>query len=999
MRSLHTCLASLLAAALLVASLPLSVAAADPLLPEENLALGCKTRVSTVYGGADAYSPVQLTDGDVGHLSRWAAAEEDTAAWCQVALGRAAGVDRVLLLEDTVYGQRVSSISLSYWDGADWVPLEARVAWETGTDGEGRSYRLYTLQFALVYTTGLQLELAAEKGPAIRELAVENTSGSDLTAREITLDGQPLEGFSPTRFTYDVVVPGARTPTVACPNGQVTQAAAFSGAATVTVSEGTVSNIYTIHFYQEDGFMVNTVWDAHKYSAISGASQNASAPDGSAVGNFTAGGYLAYGKVDFGDGQAKTFMATLCAGSAGVLELRLDAPDGALIGTLQWEQTAAFREFYGALEPATGVHTLYLVSPAAAAVSLDTFVLSSYHGAETAEETEARMAWFREARYGEFIHFGAYANFPFAPDFTGYGEWVMYNQKISRVDYEQLCVSTFNPTEFDAETIVANAQAAGARYMVFTSKHHEGFSMYDTDIAGFAGYDLMDYGLYQGEDPIAGLSAACQEAGIRFGCYYSIMDWHHATQSDLGARISDKAAYVADMKGQLRELIQKYDVDLLWFDGEWNDWWTEEDGQELYTYLRTLKPSLIINNRVGKRNRTDGDYGTPEQEIPANGLDYDWESCITMNDSWGYVAHDTNWKSPQWIIESLVNTSSKGGNMLLNVGPDPTGVVPESCLENMRVAGAWLEAYGESIYGTTASPFSSTLSFGAATKREGKLYLHVLQFPEDGKLLVPAISNQIRCVSALGQAGALGCTAGNGFLEIDLSGVTPVEYDTVIVLEVEGIPTQAADSYLNHNLALTATATADDVYFGDANYDGAKAADGDSSTRWATGDGITAAALTLDFPADTAFNTVTLEECTDWGARVQDFVLEYWDGSSWQTAAAATGMGSGKTLSFAPVTTTRLRLRILNCLEDISGGPSIRELAVYNLDLESSTPVQQIQPGDLNADGSLSVTDVVLLRKAILNGGFAPVGDLNRDGALSVTDVVLLRKAILAEKG
>ncbi len=211
-----------------------------------------------------------------------------------------------------------------------------------------------------------------------------------------------------------------------------------------------------------------------------------------------------------------------------------------------------------------------------------------------------------------------------------------------------------------------------------------------------------------------------------------------------------KPVYVTYMKTQLKELVTKYDPAVLWFDGEWVDWWTEEDGQDLYAYVRGLKPSIIINNRVGKGrkgmeglNHTDreysGDFGTPEQQIPATGIPgVDWESCMTLNDTWGFKSYDTKWKSTETLVRNLVDIASKGGNYLLNVGPTAEGEIPAASVERLGGVGRWMTTNGEAIYGSSPSPFKEQLSFGRATRKPGKLYLQVFDWPKDGKLAVPA---------------------------------------------------------------------------------------------------------------------------------------------------------------------------------------------------------------------------------------------------------------------
>ncbi len=383
---------------------------------------------------------------------------------------------------------------------------------------------------------------------------------------------------------------------------------------------------------------------------------------------------------------------------------------------------------------------------------------------EPPAERDRRMQWWREARFGMFIHWGLYA-VP-AGEYQGrrsdsVGEWIQSWANIPRAEYEQFA-PRFNPVGFDAAQWAQLAADAGMKYMVITSKHHDGFSMFDSAATG---YDIVDATPY-GRDVMAELSRECKKRGIRFSFYYSIMDWHHPSQyvdkegkhptaGDGQNRIytEQKAGYIQHMKRQLEELVTRYDPDVLWFDGEWIDWWTEEDGKDLYEYVRGLKPEILINNRVGKGRQGmqglnkgpgyAGDFGTPEQEIPPTGLPgVDWESCMTMNDTWGFKSYDGNWKSAEELIRNLVDIASKGGNYLLNVGPTAEGLIPEPSVQRLRAIGEWLEVNGESIYGTTASPFES-LPWGRATRKGEKIYLHVFDWPEGGELEVPRIEADV----------------------------------------------------------------------------------------------------------------------------------------------------------------------------------------------------------------------------------------------------------------
>ena len=377
---------------------------------------------------------------------------------------------------------------------------------------------------------------------------------------------------------------------------------------------------------------------------------------------------------------------------------------------------------------------------------------------ETKAERDARMAWWREARFGMFIHWGLYA-VP-AGDYKGMrskeiGEWIMSWANIPRADYEKFA-SQFDPVKFDAARWVATAKGAGMKYIVITSKHHEGFAMYDSAVSDYTIVKRTPYA----KDPIAALAAETKKAGLKFCFYYSIMDWHHPAQyvdapgkdrtaGNSKTQISpdQKPAY---MKTQLKELVTKYDPAVLWFDGEWMDWWTEADGRDLYTYVRGLKPDIIINNRVGTGRKGmeglskddaeyAGDFGTPEQQIPANGIKgVDWESCMTMNDTWGFKSYDTNWKSAETIVRNLVDIASKGGNYLLNVGPTAEGEIPAASVERLAAVGKWMSVNGEAVYGTTASPFAEALPFGRVTKKGSRLYVEVFDWPANGTVTLPS---------------------------------------------------------------------------------------------------------------------------------------------------------------------------------------------------------------------------------------------------------------------
>ena len=355
---------------------------------------------------------------------------------------------------------------------------------------------------------------------------------------------------------------------------------------------------------------------------------------------------------------------------------------------------------------------------------------------ESDAELAQRMAWFNEARFGMFIHWGAYS--VLGGEWQGktipwYAEWIRGRAKIPADEYRKVC-EQFQPDHFDADAWIRTARDAGMKYFVITTKHHDGFCLWDSaytdyDIKDLAGLDF---------DPLAELSAACKKYGVRFGTYYSTLDWEIPTTDSAFMNNGGKEKYLQYMRDQIRELIENYDTDILWFDGDWEPWLTMEDGAELYAYIRGLKPSVIINNRVSKRARFKRDFGTPEQNTPGMDLGYDWEACWTINHSWGFKKADTKWKSTQQLIEKLSDITSKGGNLLLNVGPKADGSFPEACNERLLEMGKWLETNGEGIYGTDSSTLPQP-SWGRLTQRGQALYLHVFEWPGSGVLTLEGV--------------------------------------------------------------------------------------------------------------------------------------------------------------------------------------------------------------------------------------------------------------------
>lgn len=424
---------------------------------------------------------------------------------------------------------------------------------------------------------------------------------------------------------------------------------------------------------------------------------------------------------------------------------------------------------------------------------------------ETKAQKEERMKWWKDARFGLFIHWGLYS-VP-AGEWKGetnHAEWIRTTAHIPVKEYEKF-VQQFNPVKFDATEWVQLAKQAGMKYIVITSKHHDGFCMFDSKQTDF---DIMSTPFHR--DVMKELSAACKKEGIQLCFYHSIMDWHHPDylprrewekdRPTTGANLSN---YISYMKKELKELLTNYGkIGVLWFDGEWENTWTHEKGKDLYQYVRSLQPSILINNRVdvgreglvglNKEGEFVGDFGTPEQEIPATGMPgVDWESCMTMNNNWGYNSHDNNWKSSEDLVRKLIDIASKGGNFLLNIGPTSEGVFPQPSIDRLRDMGSWMSVNGEAIYGTEASPFKN-LAWGRCTQKASaggtRLFFHVFDWPSDGKLVIPGLGSQLTSCYDLANKMKLSAERKGSDYVIDVSPVTKQNYATVIVAEVKGKP-------------------------------------------------------------------------------------------------------------------------------------------------------------------------------------------------------------------
>jgi alpha-L-fucosidase len=415
----------------------------------------------------------------------------------------------------------------------------------------------------------------------------------------------------------------------------------------------------------------------------------------------------------------------------------------------------------------------------------------------TFDASATDLTWWREARFGMFIHWGLYSILGGEwGGRTDYAEWIRNNAHIPIGEYDTL-VGRFNPAGFDAGRWAGLARQAGMGYLTITTKHHDGFCLFDSK--------LTDYCVRSTpfkRDIMREIAGACRREGIRPCWYHSIMDWHHPdylprrdweaeTRPVGGARF---ARYQSYLHGQVTELLTNYgDIGVMWFDGQWEGTWTHEAGRALYQKCKALQPKVIVNNRVEGWSPvpiTDplGDFRTPEQEIPATGWPgVDWESCITMNDNWGFNSHDHNFKSLRRLIELLVETASKGGNLLLNIGPKSDGTFPDESVERLEAIGRWMAVNGSAIHGTTASPFAHAPF--RATSKSNQLNLFISNWTTDG-LPVPGLRTPIRKAYLLADPGrqALGVSRTESGASLALPPAPPDPVCSVIVLEFDGKP-------------------------------------------------------------------------------------------------------------------------------------------------------------------------------------------------------------------
>ena len=417
---------------------------------------------------------------------------------------------------------------------------------------------------------------------------------------------------------------------------------------------------------------------------------------------------------------------------------------------------------------------------------------------------DAKMKWFHEAKFGLFIHWGLYsipAGEWKGQPIAGIGEWIMNRAKIPVTEYEQL-TKQFNPVKFDAEAWVQMAEDAGMKYIVITSKHHDGFAMYHSAASKYNIYDATPFH----RDPLKELAAACARHNIRFGFYYSqSQDWHEPNGAgntwDFGP--DDKKDYDQYLRGkaepQVKELLMNYGpICLIWFDTA--RMMTGDRGPRFVDIVHTLQPATLIDGRLG----VPGDYRSMgDNSIPNQVVQGDWEVPATLNHTWGFKKDDTDWKSPEDLTFKLVDIVSKGGNYLLNVGPTSEGVIPQASQDNLRAVGRWLKVNGESIYGAGPTPFGVELGAFDNTRQDkkggplfvattdwrcttkpGKLYVHIFHWPS-GEFELSKVNGKVKKAYLLADTSHKGLklTQSGDKVTVVLPAQAPDKMDSVLVLE------------------------------------------------------------------------------------------------------------------------------------------------------------------------------------------------------------------------
>ncbi len=516
---------------------------------------------------------------------------------------------------------------------------------------------------------------------------------------------------------------------------------------------------------------------------------------------------------------------------------------------------------------------------------------------------------WQEMKFGLFIHWG-----PVSLKGTEIG-WSRGGQRRGRNDkstgsipveiYDNL-YKQFNPVRFDADEWIQMAKDAGMKYLVFTSKHHDGFSMFDSKLTE---YKISNSPFKR--DVVKELADACHKGGLKLGYYYSPPDWYHPDY-----RTENHSRYIRFLHGQLREICSNYGkIDIIWFDGlggKSKDW----DSENLFRMIRQLQPHVIINNRAG----LPADHDTPEQRIGKFQNDRPWETCMTICRQWAWKPKD-QMKSLKQCIDTLVRVVGGDGNLLFNVGPMPDGRIEPRQVTRLKEMGNWLMKYGQSIYASRGGPFKPG-SWGASTYKDNTIYIHVLNWQED-TLTLPAIPKNI-IASFVMTGGTATVQQTNKAIKISVPKSYRQDIDTIIVLKLDGPASDVIPrSLLSKSLTIGKKARTSNIFQNNIAYGPSKAFDGDPATRWATDSGTQKAWIEVDLGKPTKFNRIKISEAFD---RTMAFELEYrGNDRKWKTIDRGTKIGHDYSKQFEPVTARIIRLNISRASE----GPTIWEFQLF----------------------------------------------------------------------
>lgn len=545
---------------------------------------------------------------------------------------------------------------------------------------------------------------------------------------------------------------------------------------------------------------------------------------------------------------------------------------------------------------------------------------------ETSAQYEQRLKWWREARFGMFIHWG-----PVSIKGTEIG-WSRGAQ-VPIDEYDKLYLS-FNPSNFNARLWAKIAKDTGMKYMVLTSKHHDGFCLWNTK---YTDYNIMNTPF--GRDVVKELADACKKQGIVFCLYHSICDWHHPDYplGSPGGRTQkpnpNMDRYNSYLTNQLAELLTHYGrIGVLWFDGDWEKPWTQERGIELYKTVRRLQPDIIVNNRVGaarqgmagttEAGKFGGDFDTPEQRIGKFQLDRPWESCITICQQWAWKPND-RLKSFKECIHTLARCAGGDGNLLLNVGPMPTGEIEDRQIERLLEIGEWMNRYGKTIYKTRGGPYIATSDI-VSTRAGNSIYVHILKWGEDEYLRLPPLPAVIKKARLI-TGGKMSFYQTPEFVELFVPEIFRNEVDTIIELEINKPAMEIPPiPVISNSLTTGKKATASNIYRNMKEFAPDKAVDGDSDTRWATDEGTKTAWLQIDLGEPREFNRVIIEEA--YAGRVKDFELKYYENDTWKSFLKGKRLGEKYEAAFPKIKARLVRLEIL----DATNGPTISEFKLFS---------------------------------------------------------------------